>query len=186
MSCTGKPRAQGHADAVAGVDMGVGGGGVDPAGAASGEYGGLGFHVDGFAGFHADGNNADHGAVLVLHDIRGVPLVEEHGVVFHVALVEGMQQRVTGAVRRRAGAGRRLPALTKVLGLAPERTLVDTPLFRAGERQTHVFQLEHRLGTHTAHVLDGVLVADIVGTPSPCRTCASASHRWDRRTRWRR
>ncbi len=45
---------QGHADTVTGIDQGVGGGGVDTTCTASGQNGGLGPDVDGFAGFDAD------------------------------------------------------------------------------------------------------------------------------------
>ena len=52
--------AQRHADAVAGVDQRVGGGGEDAAGTAGSEYGGLGADVDDFTGFDADRDDADH------------------------------------------------------------------------------------------------------------------------------
>ena len=154
--------AQRHADAVAGVDVGVGGRGVDTSRAAGGEHRRLRLHVDGFAGFHADRDDADHGAVLVLDQVDREPLVEEHGLALQVALVQRVQQRVAGAVRRRAGA-RRLATLAVVLGLAAKGTLVDTALLGARERQAHMLQLEHGLGTHAAHVFDRVLVADVVG-----------------------
>ena len=155
-------RAQRHANAVTGVDMGVGSRGVNAPGAARGKDRGLGFDVHDFAGFHADGDYPDHRAVLVLDQVSGVPLVKKHRVVLHVALVQGVQQGVAGAVRRGTGA-RGLAALTVILGLAAEGALVDAALFRAGERQAHVLQFEHGLGADTAHVLDGVLVTDVIG-----------------------
>src|SRR5690606_22353252 len=77
---------QGHGHTVPGVDMGVGGGGVDAPCPASGEDGSLGLDVDGFAGFDVDGDHADHGVVLILDDIHREPLVEEHGVVLQIGL----------------------------------------------------------------------------------------------------
>ncbi|MND83132.1 hypothetical protein D3C80_749820 [compost metagenome] len=154
---------QGHAHAVAGVDQGVGGGGVDTAGTAGGQDHGLGTDVDGFAGLDADGDDADDGAVLVLHQVNGVPLVEERGAALQVGLVQGVQQGVTGTVGRGAGTGG-LATLAEVLGLATERTLIDAALLGTGERQAHVFQLEHGFRTDGAHVFDGVLVTDVVGT----------------------
>src|SRR5690606_26693050 len=64
---------QGHAHAVAGVDQGVGGGRIDAAGATSSQDHGLGADVDGFASLDADRDDADDGAVLVLHQVHGVP-----------------------------------------------------------------------------------------------------------------
>src|SRR5690606_38162056 len=60
---------QGHAHAVTGIDQGVGGGGIDTAGTTSGQNHGLGADVDRFAGFDADGDDANDGTVLVLHQI---------------------------------------------------------------------------------------------------------------------
>src|SRR5690606_29708915 len=96
---------QGHAHAVTGIDQGVGGGGVDATRTAGGQNHGLGADVDGLAGFDADGDDADDGAVLVLHQVDRVPLVEERGAGLQVCLVQGVQQGVTGTVGRGAGTG---------------------------------------------------------------------------------
>src|SRR5690606_26556464 len=154
--------AQGHAHAVTGVDQGVGGGRIDAAGATGGQDHGLGANVDGLAGFDADGDDADDGAVLVLHQVHGVPLVEERGAALQVGLIQGVQQRVTGTVGGGTGTGG-LGGVVRTLGLTTERTLVDAALLGAGERQTHVLELEHGLRTHGTHVLDRVLVTDVVG-----------------------
>src|SRR5690606_9844899 len=82
-----------HADTVTGVDQGVGSRGIDTACTTGGQYGGLGADVDGFAGFQTDGDHADKGAVLVLHQVNRVPLVEEGGVVLDVGLIQRVQQR---------------------------------------------------------------------------------------------
>ncbi len=142
--------------------MGVGGRGVNPPCSACGEHSGLGFHIDGFAGFHADGDHAHHGPVLVLDQVGGIPLIEEHRVVLDIALIEGVQQGMPRAVGCGTGPGS-LGRIVGALRLAAERTLVDTPFLGAGKRQPHVFQLEHRFRADAAHVLDSVLVADIIG-----------------------
>src|SRR5690606_27731917 len=85
------------------------------------------------------------------------------GVVLDVVLVQGVQQRVTGTVGGGTGTGS-LTALTVVLGLTTEGALIDAALLGAGERQAHVLQLEHGLRTYGAHVFDGILVTDVVGT----------------------
>src|SRR5690606_15230024 len=136
--------AQGHANAVTGVDQCVGGGGIDASGTAGGQHGGLGTDIDGHAGFQADGDDTYDSTVLVLHQVNGIPFIEEGGVVLDVVLVQGVQQRVTGTVGGGTGTGS-LTALTVVLGLTTEGALIDAALLGAGERQTHVLQLEHGL-----------------------------------------
>jgi hypothetical protein len=71
-----------------------------------------------------------------------------------------MQQRMAGAVGRRAGADRLLAAV--VLRLAAERALIDLAVVQPRERQAHVFQLVHRAGRVAAHELDGVLIAQVI------------------------
>ena len=155
------PGTQRHADAVTGVDVGVGGGLVDATGAASGEHGGLGLEVDDFTALHVDGGTANDMTILVLHQIQGIPLGEDGGLVLDVLLIQGVQQGVTGAVGCRRGAGSLLAA--EVLGLTAERTLVDGTVIKAGERQAHVLQLIDGLGAGLAHVFDGFLITDVIG-----------------------
>src|SRR5690606_14126169 len=138
---------QGHAHAVTGVDQGVGGGGIDTASTTSGQNNGLGADVDRFAGFDADGDDANDGTVLVLHQINRVPLVEERGTGLQVGLIQGVQQRVTGTVGSGTGTGS-LSRIVRTLGLTTERTLIDAALFGTGERQPHVFELEHGFRTN--------------------------------------
>ncbi len=155
--------AQRHADTVTGVDQGIGGRCVDATSAASGEHGSLGADVDGFAGLDADGDDTNDCAILVLHQVDRVPLVEEYGVVLQVALIKSVQQCVTGTVCSGTGTSG-LTTLTEVLGLPTERTLIDATLLGTGERQPHVLELEHRFRAYGTHVLDSVLVTDVVGT----------------------
>ncbi len=70
---------------------------------------------------------------------------------------------MTGAVSSRAGA-RRLRGIVRPLGLATKGALVYAPLFRTGKRQPHVLEFEHGLRAHATHVLDRVLVTDVIGT----------------------
>ena len=77
-------------------------------------------------------------------------------------LVEGMQHGVAGAVRRGAGALR--GALAEVRGHAAEGALVDASLLGARERHAVVLQFDDGRGRLLAHQLDGVLVAEPVGT----------------------
>ena len=154
--------AQRHAHAVARVHQRVGGAGVDAAGAAGGEDRRPGLDEHHLAGLDLDGHHAHHGAVGVGDEVHREPFGEEGRAVSQIVLIQRVQQGVAGAVLGGAGA-RCLAALAEILGLAAERALVDAPRFRAGERQPHVFELEHRLGADAAHVFDGVLIADVVG-----------------------
>src|SRR5690606_37501198 len=119
--------AQGHAHAVTGVDQGVGGGGIDASSTTGGQHGGLGADVDGLAGFQTDGDDTHDSTVLVLHQVHGIPFIEEGGVVLDVVLVQGVQQRVTGTVGGGTGTGS-LTALTVALGLTTEGALIDAAL----------------------------------------------------------
>ena len=83
------PGAQRHADTVAGVDVGIGGGLVDTTGAASGQHGGLGLEVDHFAALHIDGGTANDVTVLVFHQIQRIPLGEDGGLVLDVSADRG-------------------------------------------------------------------------------------------------
>src|SRR5690606_33817387 len=128
----GKARTDSHGHTVTGVDVSVGCGGVDTSGAASSKYCRLGLNENGFAVFHINGDNAHYRSVLVLDQINGKPLVEKHGVVAGVVLMKGMQQRMTGPVRSRTGAGR-LATTAIVFGLTTEGTLINTAIFGTGE-----------------------------------------------------
>src|SRR5690554_1124027 len=156
-----KASPQGHAHAVASVDMGVGGRGVNTSGAASSKYRGLGLDVNHFAIFHINGDYTYHGTVLVLHQINSKPLIEKYRVMFDVVLIQGVQQRMPGTVSRGASA-RCLSAAPKILGLATKRPLVNTTTVGAGKRQPHMFQLKYRFRPYRTHILNSVLITDIV------------------------
>ncbi|KPW45901.1 hypothetical protein ALO88_05615 [Pseudomonas syringae pv. antirrhini] len=152
-----------HADTVTGIDQGVGGGRVDTPCTAGCQHGGVGTDVRGFAGFNADGDDADKGAILILDQIHTVVFVEEYGAGLEVGLIQGMQQCVTGTVGSSTGTCS-LTTLAEVLGLTTERTLIDATLLGTRERQTHVLEFENGFRAYGTHVFDSVLVADVVGT----------------------
>ncbi len=154
---------QRHADTVTGIDQGIGSRRVDTACTAGCQHGCIGTDVRGFACLDADRDDADKGAIVVLHQIHRIVFVEEYSAGLQVGLIQGVQQCVTGTVGCSAGTGS-LPALAEVLGLAAERTLVDTALLGTGERQAHVLELEDCFRTYGTHVFDSVLVTDVVGT----------------------
>ena len=56
------------------------------------------------AGFHLQRRHAEHRAVGVADQVERHPLDEELGARLHVLLVQRVQHRVAGAVRRGAGA----------------------------------------------------------------------------------
>ena len=115
-----------HADAVAGIHQRVRRRCIDAARTAGREHGRFRLDEDDFAGLDLDGDDADHGAILIGDEIDREPLVEELGIGAQIRLIEGMQQRMSGAVRRCTGA-RRLTAFTEILRLPSERTLIDAP-----------------------------------------------------------
>ena len=149
-----------HTHAVAGIDMGIGGGLVDTTGAAGSQHGSASLEVNHFTGFDTQGGTTDHRAIGVFHQIQRVPLGENRGVIFQVLLIEGVQQGVAGTVSRRSGTCRLLAA--EVFRLAAERTLINRAIFEARERQTHVIQLQNCFRAGFTHVFDGVLIANVV------------------------
>ena len=153
--------AQRHANAIARADVRIGGRCVDAPCSARGKHRGLGFHVDRFTGLHADGDHPDHGAVLVAHQVHCEPLIQEYGLGLQVGLIQRVQQRVAGSVCSRAGT-RGLAAFAEVFRLTTKGPLIDATTLCSRKWQAHVLQLEHGLRTHAAHVLDGILIADVV------------------------
>ena len=152
--------ARRHAQAVAGVDEGVGGSGPDTAGAAGGQHRRLGFQDVDLAGFHFERGHAQHVAGVVAQQVQRHPLDEELGAGGDVALVERVQQRVAGTVGGGTGALHRL--LAEVGRMAAERTLVDGAVGVAVERHAEMLELVHGIGRLAAHELDGILVAQPV------------------------
>src|SRR5690606_32743448 len=122
----------------------------------------LGFNVGNFTGFDFNCDNTNHFVFGVLDQINSVPLVQEASAALEVGLVERVQQCVTGTVGSSAGT-RSLGRIVRTLGLTTKRTLINTTLLGTGERQPHVLQLKNSLRADRTHVLDSVLITDIVG-----------------------
>ena len=125
-----------HAQAVAGVDEGVGRGRIDATGTAGGKQGGAGMEQPDLAGFHLQRAHAQDLAAGVADDVERHPLDEEQGVGAHVALVERVQHRVAGAVGGAAGALHR--AFAEILRMPAERPLVDRAVVVAVERHAEM------------------------------------------------
>ena len=176
--------ARRHAQAVAGVDEGVGRRGKNAPRAAGGEHRGLRLQDHDLAGFHLQRGHAQHVTVGVTDKIERHPFDEELRLRAHVALVERMQHRVAGAIGGGASTLHRL--LAEVRRMAAERTLVDGAVRIAVEWHAEMLEFVDDLGRHAAHELDRILVAEPVGAldrvvhvPEPVvlATCCRATHR---------
>ncbi len=77
-------------------------------------------------------------------------------------LVQGVQNGVAGTVG--GGAGALGGAFAVVGGHAPKRALVNLAFLGARERHAVMFEFDDRRDRLAAHVFDGVLVAEPVGT----------------------
>lgn len=71
-----------HADTVASVNVGVGGGLINTPCPASRQHCRASFKVNHFTSFDAQCGTTDHCAILVFHQIQRIPLGENGGVVF--------------------------------------------------------------------------------------------------------
>ena len=134
----------------------------------------------------------DAAARAVFHDqVDGEVFDEEARLVLERLLVQRVQHRVAGAVRRGAGALR--DALAVMRRHAAERALVDPAVLGARERQAVVLEFEDRRRRFLAHELDRVLVAEpvraldgVVEVEAPvvlahvAERCADAALRGDR------
>jgi hypothetical protein len=150
-----------HAEAVTGIDEGIGRGVVDTAGTAGRENRGPGMEDHDLAGFHFHRGDAKDMTFGVADQVQRHPLDEELGVGLDVTLVHGVQHGVTGTVSGGAGAAYRLFA--EVGHVAAERALVDLAVVGTVERHAVVFELDHHFVGLLAHELDRVLVAEPVG-----------------------
>ncbi len=105
--------SEGHSHAIAGVDVGVGRRCINPARTTRSEYRGFGFHINSLARLDTNCDHANHCTILVLHKVYSEPLIEEHGFVLDVVLVERVQRRVPRTIGCGTGS-RRLPALSEI------------------------------------------------------------------------
>ncbi len=69
---------------------------------------------------------------------------------------------MASAISSRAGSSR-LTTLAEILRLAAEGTLINPPFLGTGKRQTHVLKLKDCLRPHGTHVLNGILIAYVIG-----------------------
>jgi hypothetical protein len=150
-----------HADAIAGIDEGIGRRVVDAPRAAGGENGRLGVEDDDLAGFHVHRRDAHDVALGIAHQVQRLPFDEELGIHLDVALVHRVQHGVAGAVGRSAGTAHRL--LAEVRHVAAERALVDLAVVEAVEGHAVMLEFDHDFVGLAAHELDRVLVAEPVG-----------------------
>src|SRR4051812_34023766 len=116
-------RTRGHAEAIAGVDEGVGRCGPDAPRTAGGEERRLRLQEHDFAGLHLQRADAEHVALAVTDEIERHPLDEELRVRLHVLLIERVEHRVAGTIRGGTGALYRL--LTEIHRVPAERALVN-------------------------------------------------------------
>lgn len=107
---------------------------------------------------------SDHTAALtVLHEkVHGEVLDEELGVVTQTLTIKGVEQSMASTVGHGTGTVG-LTALTELLALTTEGTLVDAALVGSGEGDTEVLELDDGRRSLTSHVVDGVLVTEPVG-----------------------
>ena len=136
----------------AGADDGVGGVGVDAAGAARGHDHGVGREGLEAAADHVVGDDA--AAAALVDDERGHEHLDVHlDPALVGALDERVQQVVAGLVGAVAGA--RIPG-------AAERPLGDAPVVQTAERAAPVVHLEDDARSVAGHLDGGVLVGQVV------------------------
>ena len=87
---------------------------------------------------------------------------KEFGIMFQRLLIQGMQNRMAGLISRRAGALRLAFAVMR--GHAAKGALINFAFGGSGERHAVMFQFDDGRNGFTAHVFDGILVAQPVRT----------------------
>ena len=165
-------RTHAHCVAVSRACVGAGGREVRAAIATRGNDGVVGTDAVDGAVLHVHGDDA--AAVIAVHEqVKGEVLDHVGRVVREGASIQSVQQRVAGAVCG-ASAAVGLAALAELERLPAEGALVDLVVRRAGEWKAVALQLEDSARSFTAHVVDGVLVAEpvsaldsVVGVPAP-------------------
>lgn len=112
--------------------------------------------------FHAQSD--DTLALAVLHNqIQRKVLDEVSGIIKQRSSVEGVKETVAGSIGD-AAASMCLTTLAELQALAAEGSLVDFALFGSREWHTVVLELDNCVWCDFTHVLDGVLVAEPIGT----------------------
>ena len=149
-----------HAHAVAGIDERIGTSGPDTPGTASSKNGGLGFQNHDFAGFHFVSHDTHDITVSITHQVERHPLDKKLGTGTYIALVQGMQQGMTGTVSGSTSTRHRL--FTEVSGVPTKRALVNRTIRVTIKRHAKVFQLIDHFRRLTTHEFNCVLVTQVV------------------------
>ena len=151
-----------HRVTVTGTGVCRRGGEVRTTATTGGQYDRVSTEAVHFASGQIDGNHTTTSAFFVHDQINGEVLDVELSAVTQRLLIERVQDCVTGTVSR--GASALGDTFTEVGGHTTEGALVDFAFFCARERHTVVLQFDYRRNGFTTHILDGVLVAEPVGT----------------------
>ena len=159
-----QPGAQHHGVAVAGAGVRRGAGLVDPAASARRDNGHVGAEAVDRSVLETPGEQAAADAILVHQQVESEILDEEARLVLQALLVERVQDRVAGAIRRGAGPIRHV-ALGIFRRVAAEPPLVDLAGIGTAERHAQMLELDDRMDRLAAHICDRVLVAEPIGAP---------------------
>ncbi len=151
---------QRHGHAVPGIDQRVGIGAEDLPGATRGDQRGARQDHQPLAAGDIQQQRTEHHALVVGDQVNGKVFIEEMRTGADVLLVQGLQDGMAGAVGGRAGAGGLLAA--EVHALPAEPALVDGAVLEPGKRYAVVLQFIYGLRCGPAHVLDGILVAQVI------------------------
>lgn len=158
----GKTGTRNHGHTVTSAGVGRGGGEVGTTVTTGGKDGLMGAEAVNRAVLHVEGGDTD--TLAILHDqVKSEVLDEEVGVVAKRLTVEGVKHGVSSSVGG-GGTSVSLATLAVVERLTTEGTLVDLAILGSGEGKTEVFELNDGTRSLTAHVVDGVLVTEPVGT----------------------
>mmetsp|Transcript_69425 Transcript_69425/g.145005 ORF Transcript_69425/g.145005 Transcript_69425/m.145005 type:complete len:556 (-) Transcript_69425:101-1768(-) len=159
----GQACSSGHGAAVASAGVGGGAGLVGSAEAASGDDGAVGAEAVDGAILHAHGDASQAPAIVAHDQVHGEVLHEEQAVELQGHAVQGVQNGVASSVGSgRASVG--LATLAELQALTTEGALVDLAFRSSGEGQTEGLQLQDDLRGQSAHVLNGILIAQPIGT----------------------
>ncbi len=77
-----------------------------------------------------------------------------------ILLVEGMEHGMAGSIRCSTGTGRLFTA--EVLTLTAKGPLINPAIFQTGKRYSIMFQFDNRIKSRTAHIFNGILIAQVI------------------------
>mmetsp|Transcript_4714 Transcript_4714/g.11881 ORF Transcript_4714/g.11881 Transcript_4714/m.11881 type:complete len:335 (-) Transcript_4714:384-1388(-) len=112
---------------------------------------------------HVQGHSSDALSIVRHEQVHGEVFDEVRGVECEGAAVQGVEHGMSGPVGGGA-APVRLPSLPEIQALSSERSLVNLPLLRPAEGQAEFLQFQHGLRGLATHVVDGVLIAEPIGS----------------------